>query len=364
VIIFLALPGASFAQSVLLDDAYVSTAPKSTDSNFGTNPNLSLNATANVYIKFKLSPTLPAGTSAATVERATLKLYSANVMTPGKLDVYAVAGPWNEATITGRNAPLSGGLLTTTTQLEQDKRHEFLMIDITALVQQWLGDDGQGTNGIPNYGIVLVGHPVDATTPTVADITFDSKENSQTSHEPQLDIQLNQKGDSGEGSVKSVNADGPLVVTNPTTTPNISLGIVPITKGGTGLNAPGEAGSFLRSDGNGFTSGPLIAPDIPAGSLHYIQNGTGQQAGTSFNIGGTGSANVFDAATQFNIAGNRILSNAGTNNVFAGMNAGANNTTGNANAFIGRNAGQSNSSGASNSFVGDSETLSSATAPA
>jgi hypothetical protein len=38
-------------------------------------------------------------------------------------------------------------------------------------------------------------------------------------------------------------------VTNPTTTPNISLGIVPAVNGGTGLNSAGAAGNFLRSNG-------------------------------------------------------------------------------------------------------------------
>src|SRR5262249_50334088 len=117
-------------------------------------------------------------------------LYLANINVAGKLDVYALAGAWDEATITGRNAPALGNLLTTTAQIEQDKRGKFLVIDLTTLVQQWLGSDGQGTNGLPNYGLALVAPPVDGTTPEVANITFDSKENSQTSHEPQLNIQL------------------------------------------------------------------------------------------------------------------------------------------------------------------------------
>jgi len=158
-IILLALPSASFAQSVLVDDAHTSTAPKSVDSNFGTNPNLFINTAGNVYIKFKLSSSLPAATPGSAVERATLKLYLANITTPGKLDVYALAGPWDEATITGRNAPPLGNLLTTSTQIELNKRHQFLVIDITVLVRQWLGDDGQGTNGIPNHGLAILVHP-------------------------------------------------------------------------------------------------------------------------------------------------------------------------------------------------------------
>ena len=47
-VVLLALPGASFAQSVLTDDAHTSTAPKTTDSNFGTNPNLFVSPAGNV----------------------------------------------------------------------------------------------------------------------------------------------------------------------------------------------------------------------------------------------------------------------------------------------------------------------------
>src|SRR5262249_29214648 len=55
---------------------------------------------------------------------------------------------------------------------------------------------------------------------------------------------------SGPGGVTSVSARAPLSVTNPTTTPNISLGVVPAANGGTGLSSAGASGSFLRSDGS------------------------------------------------------------------------------------------------------------------
>ena len=92
-------------------------------------------------------------------------------------------------------------------------------------------------------------------------------------------------------------------------------------------------------------------PPTP-GSADYVQNTTSQQASTNFNISGDGTANVLNVRTQFNLAGFRFLSNAGTNNLFAGIDAGAGNTTGNANSFFGKSSGQTNTSGASNSFVG------------
>ena len=345
----------SLAQAVLVDDAHTSTAPKTTDSNFGINPNLFVNAAGNVYIKFKLSSTLPAGTAGSTVERATLKLYLANVTTPGKLDIYTVLGPWDEASITGRSAPLLGSLLTTTTQIDGDKRYEFVVIDITSAVQQWLGDDGQGSNGIPNYGIAIVAHPPDATTAEAANITFDSKENSQTSHEAQLNVQLS-TSTTGSSGVTEVTGNGPITVTNSTTTPNISLGLVPANKGGTGLNSPGAPGNLLRSDGSGWTTAPLSAADIPDLAGSYIRNATSLQSSSNFNIGGTGNANILNATTQFNIGGKRVLSLSGnqnfpTSSTSVGVNAGSANT-GFANSFFGENAGSHNSTARDNSFFG------------
>jgi hypothetical protein len=193
-IILLAFPSVSVAQAVLVDDAHTNTAPKLLDSNFGTNPNLLVNDAGNVYLKFKLSSSLPADTPGSAVERATLKLYLANITTPGKLDIYAINGAWDESTLTARNAPALGNLLTTTANIELTKRHEFLVIDVTSLVRQWLGDDGQGTNGIPNHGIAILAHPPDLSTPEAANITFDSKENSQTSHEARLDLFVSTSG--------------------------------------------------------------------------------------------------------------------------------------------------------------------------
>src|SRR5215471_2150544 len=94
-----------------------------------------------------------------------------------------------------------------------------------------------------------------------------------------------------------------------------------------------------------------------AGSANYIQNGTTPQPSTNFSVSGTGQAATFDAATQFNLAGARVLSNAGTNNFFAGQGAGQANTSGFGNSFFGSNAGGANDAGNSNSFFGNSAGL-------
>jgi hypothetical protein len=163
-----------------------------------------------------------------------------------------------------------------------------------------------------------------------------------------------QRGEPGEvsgGGVTAITAVSPLTVTNSTTTPSISLGVVPAANGGTGLSSPGVPGAFLRSSGSAWSSAPLAAPDLPAGSAHYIQNSASPGPG-QFNITGTGTASVLNAASQFNIGGNRILSNGGTQNLIAGVNAGSSLVGGARNAFFGNGAGRDNVGGSANTFIG------------
>ncbi|MDQ4122266.1 MAG: tail fiber domain-containing protein [Acidobacteriota bacterium] len=95
----------------------------------------------------------------------------------------------------------------------------------------------------------------------------------------------------------------------------------------------------------------------------FIQNTTTQQTanfnvsgngtiGGGLTVGGTFSPNIVNAQTQYNIAGNRVFSVGGSQNVFAGQNAGTANTTGFGNAFVGHFAGNANTTGSNNSFFG------------
>ncbi|HEY6118348.1 MAG TPA: tail fiber domain-containing protein [Pyrinomonadaceae bacterium] len=91
-------------------------------------------------------------------------------------------------------------------------------------------------------------------------------------------------------------------------------------------------------------------------SGNYIQNTTSQQS-ANFNVSGNGTANgtlsgnIVNAGTQFNISGLRMLSIAGTRNLFAGDGTGPSNT-GVDNVFVGSSAGFSNAAGSGNTFVG------------
>ena len=91
----------------------------------------------------------------------------------------------------------------------------------------------------------------------------------------------------------------------------------------------------------------------------YVQNTTTPQATSNFNIsgdgtaGGTLSANTVNAATQYNIGANRVLSVTGIANTFGGIGAGTS-STGSSNSFFGRSAGGGlTNSGSNNSFFGE-----------
>ena len=127
------------------------------------------------------------------------------------------------------------------------------------------------------------------------------------------------------------------------------------------------AGSFT---GNGLG----LTGVLPAGgSPNYIQNGTAQQTGASFNIDGNGTTGGTLSAKNYNIgassvlsignsadgtlfvgggAGSSNVSGQGLNNVFVGSDAGQGNTIGLQNTFVGSKAGQLNTSGGSNVFIG------------
>ena len=111
-------------------------------------------------------------------------------------------------------------------------------------------------------------------------------------------------------------------------------GVIGTANGGTGLSLAGNQNNFLRSDGTSWISSPFTAADVPSGSGSYIQNTSVQQGTSNFNISGNGTAggmlsgNGVNSLTQYNINGARILTNVGSQNLFAGVGSGTANTSG------------------------------------
>lgn len=183
-------------------------------------------------------------------------------------------------------------------------------------------------------------------------------------------VSINASNSISNTGVLSVGVSAPLAATGGPQNPTILLsGTVQVANGGTGFDSAGPAGSFLRSDGSAWTRSTLLASDVPAGSASYIQNSGAQQSGASFNISGNGtlggglSANSVNAATQYSIAGQRVLSAPGlSSNIYVGLNAGnPNAAVGMNNSFFGFNAGPSNTTGTENSFFGSAAGFSNTT---
>ena len=141
------------------------------------------------------------------------------------------------------------------------------------------------------------------------------------------------------------------------------------------IAATGGSGSSLavkEEDGS-----PMVAnvTELRVSNGTLTNNGGGSVSITTG--GGTGScgslctADIFDATTQYNIGGNRMLSAPGgrnlfighlaggipadlsaTNNTFVGPSAGSSNETGSGNTYIGTYAGSSSKNGVQNVYIG------------
>ena len=95
-----------------------------------------------------------------------------------------------------------------------------------------------------------------------------------------------------------------------------------------------------------------LSPRQQISSTPYAVRSLVASSADTVSSGGTLSANVVNATTQYNQDGNRILAAVGDENLFAGIDAGAQNTSGGSNSFFGFGAGKQNTTGGSNSFFG------------
>ena len=124
------------------------------------------------------------------------------------------------------------------------------------------------------------------------------------------------------------------------------------TLGGGNAFFGGNAGETNTTGDNNTIIGTLA--NVGSVNLSYSTAiGAGAVVSTSNTIVlGRATDTVSIPGMQINLGGSRVLSVAGTNNLFAGVSAGTNNTTGSDNSFVGASAGSSNTTGISNSFVG------------
>ena len=374
-IVLTALATGTFAQTAVVSDAHTSFS--SANGNFGSATAITVSSNNTAYVRFEIARTLPPGATGEDVGRATVQLFVNKVANAGKLDLYPVLGPWDEKTISANNAPPLGQLAVTTQQISKDAQNNYVVIDITELVKQWLGD-GSGQNALPNYGFALIPHPIGTETPELANISFDSKENSQTSHDGSLTVQL----ESGQAGLQTVSTDGTLIgdataasplgvkpgaITNTylangaITSDKISTGAVSQDKiSNDAVTADkivsGAVGSSELAD-NAVVTAKLVDGSVTSGKIAVPLSLTGVSPDFTLSVANTGTGvaltalGAINTSTHYNIAGLRVLSNAGTNNIFAGVGAGAVNT-GQSNAFFGNSAGLANLNGDFNAFFG------------
>jgi YVTN family beta-propeller protein len=189
VAVLLLLPGVAPAQqATLVADSYTNTGTP--NDNHGSDGSLIVGLSPNGgsrtgFLRFKLTTSLPANVTAASVAKATLRLYLNDVTSGGQIDLYRVVSPWSEATITPENQPALGAFETS---FQVTDVNSFVVVDVTQLVKDWLS--GPDAGGLANNGVALVGHPPEASGTAGVNVSFDSKEERTTSHEPSLEITI------------------------------------------------------------------------------------------------------------------------------------------------------------------------------
>jgi hypothetical protein len=188
VFLIVASRSALAVQATLVADAHVSSAQP--DVNSGTLTNLNVGGGYSALVQFDLG-VLPSGTTAAQITRATLRLYCNRADTPGALSVAQVNSSWGEYSVTFNTLPTVGSSVGS---VQVPAPGQFVTLDVTSAVQSWV------TTPSSNNGLAL--------TASSAVLQFDSKENDQTAHAPELEIAL-AAGSSGTGTVGATGPAGP-----------------------------------------------------------------------------------------------------------------------------------------------------------
>jgi hypothetical protein len=182
-------PRTEAVEALLLQDTYVDNGttggkPPPNQSNFGAGADLRVfkgnGRVGRTFLKFSLD-TLPPGTTGADITQARLRLWvNANTTAAGSISLKAVTIEWDEYKLTDGSANnlISSDLLLP--DLAIGSMNNFVSIDLTPWVKAWLD------KRLVNEGIVIEpGADTD-----FLDLSFDSKESNQTSHEARLEITL------------------------------------------------------------------------------------------------------------------------------------------------------------------------------
>jgi len=289
---FIFLGMSAFAQITPSADSYTNSADRTT--NYGAKTLLDVDGASQItYIQFNLA-SLP---TTASISQATLKLYVNGVTTAGSFNVDYVNSGWSESTIDASNAPTLGTTIASQVSVTTADKNQYILINVTSAVQAWLS--GSETNN----GLALVAN-------STFSATFDSKENTTTSHAPELDIAFA----GGEGTITGVTTASGSGLTGGVTSGTLNLTLT---------NAC-AANQVLRWNGTAWACSSAGAGTI-----------TGVTAGTDLTGGGT-SGNV-----TLNLDTTKVPLLA-SNNAFTGNNSFTSSSSGGTGVYA--NAGSSTAS--------------------
>jgi len=278
------LAGTAYAQLTPSGDSYTNTAAPTT--NYGAKTLLDVESSQTTFIQFDLS-SIPSGYTSADITKASLKLYVNAVTTAGSFNVDYVNGTWTESTIDASNAPALGTTIVASVPLTTKDKNQYILVDVTAAVQAWL-------SGTANDGIALVANsPLNA--------SFDSKENTTTSHPAELDIVF-----AGGGTLTGIT-----------------------TASGSGLTGGGTSGTLNLSLTNACATNQVlqwngsswICAGVGTGTVTSVGSGAGLTGGP---ITGSGTLSIASNACA---SGNALSALPFTCSPFATL--GANTFTGN-----------------------------------
>ncbi|HSY68217.1 MAG TPA: DNRLRE domain-containing protein, partial [Edaphobacter sp.] len=280
-------------EATLVADAHVSSARPAVNS--GAISNLDVGGGYTALLQFDLS-TLPAGTTAAQVSRATLRLYCNRMDTAGLVSLQPVGGAWGEYSVTYATLP-SLGAAAQVVQVSQ--AGAYVAVDVTTLVQGWLSAPAT------NNGVAL--------TAGTAVVQFDSKENDLTGHAAVLDVALASTGPAGPAG--TVGAQGPAGATGPAG-PQGPQGLQG-PAGASGLNFQGAYGAlttYALNDVVTYAGSSFVSlgagnkgntPGVTSEWAVLAQGGTGTGSGVGVAYQGT-------YASTANYALNDIISYQGS----------------------------------------------------
>jgi hypothetical protein len=195
-------------EALLLQDTYVVNGTQGDKppnaANYGSAMDLrvfkSNGRLGRTFLKFSLA-TLPPGTTASDVAHARLRFWvNENSALIGGITLTPVTAGWDEYTLKDNSTGTLSFGGPSVSGLSVTSINNFVSIDVTDWVKAWI----DGT--LVNEGIKIEA----SAAATSLDLSFDSKESTQTSHEPRLEVSLSRTGPAGpQGAPGAPGIPGP-----------------------------------------------------------------------------------------------------------------------------------------------------------